>query len=100
MRFMKQLTVVLILFVMINSFTETKDEVSIIFYNNTSKDFRIFKANILGKEFIFENLKIGKQTDIVTVPRACRYCYALAITNTDTLLCQPDDYVGETVYTT
>jgi hypothetical protein len=84
---------------MITSFTKPKDGVSVIFKNSTGKDFQSLKVNIVGREFIFSNLKIGQQTPIVIVPRSYRYCYAQAITNTDTLLCQPDDYVGEIVYT-
>lgn len=94
---MKRLS--LILFVAFTSFTKPNEGVSIIFHNKTDKDFRLFKANILGREVIFENLKSGEKTGTVTVPRSCRYCYAQAVVNTDTLLCQLDDYVGETVYT-
>ena len=91
--------VTLFLFLLITSSAKSKDGVSVIFLNNTNKDFRIFKANILGKEVVFKDLKKGNRTDIISVPRSCRYCYAQAITTTDTLLCQPEDYVGETVYT-
>ncbi len=95
---MKQIILVLLTLIVITSFTSPKGEVSVIFQNNTGKNFQSFKVNIVGREFIFSDLKIGQQTPVVTVPRSYRYCYAQAITNTDTLLCQPDDYVGETAY--
>jgi hypothetical protein len=96
---MKQLTIILFLFLLTTSFIQSKEEVSIIFLNKTNKNFRIFKVNVLGKELVFRDLKSGSQTDTIFVPRACRYCYAEAITNNDTLFCRPEDYVGETVYT-
>lgn len=94
---MKQIILFLLVLLSITSFINPDDGVSVIFENNTGKDFRSLKVNIAGREFIFPALKTGQQTPVVHVPRSYKFCFAQAITNTDTLLCQPC-YVGETAY--
>jgi hypothetical protein len=77
---------------------KTQDSVSVRFKNETDEDFKTLYVNIIGHEFTFINIKKGDQTKSVNVPASYRYCYARATTSKDTLICQPEDFVGETLY--
>ena len=73
--------------------------VSVRFQNNSDEDFRLLQVNILGEKFGFEDIGKGQYTKYVRVSRTYPYCFAMVITAKDTLVCQPEDYVGETLYT-
>jgi hypothetical protein len=73
--------------------------VLLTFQNETGRDFQSLKVNIRGQEHYFQNLKTGGKPSSIRVPATYRYCYAQAVTATDTLICQPTDFVGETLYT-
>ena len=95
---MKQI-VFLLLAVLSSSFCKIQPGVSVVFQNNSGMDLSSFYVSIYPKEFTFLNLKKGQRTDIVTVPKCYRYCFARAITTAgDTLVCQPEDFVGEKLY--
>ena len=95
---MKQVIIPLLLMLLFASFTNRRTDVKLVFQNNTAKDFMVLKVNVRGKEFVFKNIQQGARTTAIHVPETYRYCYAQAITATDTLICQPTDYVGEKMY--
>jgi hypothetical protein len=80
------------------SLTRAQDSVSVRFKNDTDEDFKTLYVNIIGHAFTFTDLKKGDQTKSIIVPASYRYCYARATTSKDTLICQPEDFVGETLY--
>ena len=80
------------------SFTPEKSGVRIFFQNDTGQDFKKLKVDIRGTEFFFENLRQGTETEMIKVPESYQICYAQAITDTDTLVCQPIDFVGAKLY--
>ncbi len=69
------------------------------FQNNTGELFKKLDVNILGAHYVFTDLKAGKSTKPIRVKGAYRYCYAKLITEHDTLVAQPEDFVGETLHT-
>ena len=73
--------------------------VSLRFKNETSQDFVKLTIHIVNKEYNFGPLKKGEKTKPIKVEKCYRYCYAIAITPTDTMVCQPIDYVGEKLQT-
>jgi hypothetical protein len=75
-----------------------KNQVAVVFKNETGKDFISLNVNIRGQKFTFTDVKNNQKTRVLIVPESYSYCYAQAITKTDTLVCQPDDYVGEKLY--
>lgn len=89
----------IIIFLLLGSVATGQIGVSIVFKNETKQNFEVLNVNIAGKKFSFKNLKYGERTNPIIVPHSYGYCYAQAITSSkDTLLCQPQDYVGETLY--
>lgn len=53
----------------------------------------------MGHDYFFENLNNGKSTKPIKIEKTYRYCFAEAITSKDTVILQPVDFVGETLYT-
>jgi hypothetical protein len=80
-------------------FSGYKPGVRVIFRNDSKEDFKELQVNIIGQKFTFENLKAGEKTKPIKVLKSYRYCYAKAVTQNDTMICQPTDYVGEKLYT-
>jgi hypothetical protein len=78
---------------------QTKQGVKLSFKNNTPYHFKELMVNIRGAKYTFTDLKAGQSTRPIKVTGTYRYCYAKAITATDTLICQPTDFVGEKLYT-
>ena len=78
---------------------QIKPGVKLSFKNNTPYEFKELLVNIRGTPYTFTNLKAGETTKPIKVAGTYRYCYAKAITTTDTLICQPTDFVGEKLYT-
>src|SRR5205085_8106762 len=74
--------------------------VQVRFLNNSSTDLKQLDVNIQGKEMTFENLRSGRSTNYIKVPSTYRYCFIRIITENDTLISTPIDYVGETLYKT
>jgi hypothetical protein len=66
--------------------------------NNSSEDFKKLTVRIMGQEFNFDGLRNGA-TAKVNVKQTYPYCYARAITSIDTVIAQPIDFVGETLFT-
>jgi hypothetical protein len=77
----------------------SQGRVLVTFKNKTSQDFVKLQVNIVGREYSFSDLKKGQTTKPIRVEKSYRYCYAKAITATDTLICQPEDFVGEKLFT-
>lgn len=89
----------LVLFFSFTAFIACNKGVSVIFKNETGKDFKTLDVNIRGQQYSFSDIKNGERTKALRVPETYGYCYARAITTTDTLVCQPIDFVGEELYT-
>jgi hypothetical protein len=88
----------LFLAIFLSSF-ETRKTVKLTFKNETPCNFKKLIVNVRGTAFEFTDLDAGKTTRPVKVTATYRYCYARAITSTDTLICQPTDFVGEKLIT-
>lgn len=80
------------------SFVAYQPGVKIIFKNESKEDIKELYVNILGEKFTFYDLKSGAKTKPIVVAKSYSYCYAQAVTLKDTIICQPIDYVGETLY--
>jgi hypothetical protein len=89
-------TVVILLF--FSSFQTKMNGVSVSFKNASKEDFKVLEVNIVGHKFYFENVNAGGQTKPIQVDETYQYCYAKAVTSKDTIVCQPEDYVGEKLY--
>ncbi|MES1181697.1 MAG: hypothetical protein ABUL44_02785 [Flavobacterium sp.] len=95
---MKILSLILICILIGTSF-QTNNAVQLAFKNDSSDDFQKLTVNIRGNIYHFLNLPAGKTTKPIHVENTYKYCYAKAITAKDTLICQPVDFVGETLVT-
>jgi hypothetical protein len=80
------------------SFQIKEEGVIVTFKNASGENFKKLEVNILGHQYNFENVKAGGQTKPIRVDKTYQYCYARAITSKDTIVCQPDDFVGEKLY--
>jgi len=95
------LIIYLLIFIIATSLIENNSySVSLRFKNASKEDFKSLHVKIFGKDYFFNELKRGKQTQAINVEKTYRYCYAEAITSKDTIVFQPVDYVGETLYKT
>ena len=74
-------------------------QVKVKFKNESQEDFKLLTANILGKEFIFKDVKKGESTPYVEVDKTYPYCPLKIETAKDTVGFLPIDYVGEKLYT-
>jgi hypothetical protein len=71
----------------------------VTFKNDSKEDFKSLRVNIVGHEYRFDNIKSGSSTKPIKVEKAYRYCFAEAITSKDTIVCRPEDFVGEKLIT-
>ncbi|MGF2412337.1 hypothetical protein [Ferruginibacter sp.] len=78
---------------------QSKQKLQVTFKNNSGEDFKNLKVYIGNNLFYFFNLKKGESTNSVTVKYSYSYCYAKVITAKDTVICQPQDFTGEQLYT-
>jgi hypothetical protein len=90
--------VLICLVVMLCSFQEDA-HLKLRIQNHSGEMFKKLEVNLLGAHYIFTDLKAGKSTKPIRVKGAYRYCYAKLITEQDTLVLQPEDFVGETLHT-
>ncbi len=78
---------------------QKKTEVTLILKNDSEEKFNKIEVNILGGKYSFTDLKASKKTVAIKVEKTYRYCYAKVITEKDTLISQPEDFVGEQLIT-
>ena len=76
-----------------------KNEVKLSFKNDSNENFEKLEVNIRGKKYAFANLKAHKKTASINVNETYRYCFTKVITEKDTLIIQPEDFVGEELIT-
>lgn len=70
-------------------------------YRNISPDpFKVLETKVGDSTYTFANVEPGALTDFIKVPETYAYHYAKVITEKDTLIFQPIDFVGEQAYTT
>lgn len=84
---------------MLASSSQSKQKLQITFKNNSGEDFKNLKVYVGNNLFYFFNLKKDESTNAVTVKYSYSYCYAKVITAKDTVICQPQDFAGEQLYT-
>ena len=96
----KRLLILFLVVILIIFYNRSLNGVQVRFVNKSSADFKQVDVNIQGKEMTFENLKSGHSTNDIKVPSTYRYCFIRIITESDTLMLRPIDYVGETLYKT
>ena len=78
---------------------QSKQKLQVTFKNNSGEDFKNLKVYIGNNLFYFFNLKKGESTNAIAVKYSYRYCYAKVFTAKDTVICQPQDFTGEQLYT-
>ena len=94
----KQITILILILVLGNQ-TEKKN-LTIILKNETNSDFKELLVNIQGNEFVFHNLKKGKTVKPFSVEKSYESFYTKVVTSkNDTLLCVPEDNIGDKILT-
>lgn len=91
-------SILLCLLFVLTSF-QKKTEVKLTFKNDSEENFNKLEVNIRGGKYSFTDLKSVKKTGTIKVENTYRYCYAKVITEKDTLISQPEDFVGEQLIT-
>lgn len=90
----------ILLFLILCGFESYQQGVAVVFKNTSQDDFKNLHIKIFGRDYYFNELKSGKTTKPIYVEKTYRYCFAEAITQKDTVVCQPIDFVGETLHRT
>ena len=68
------------------------------FKNGSEENYKKVSVQIGKNKYEFDNLKSGEKTKPITVPGSYTYCPVEIITEKDTLISFPIDYVGEKFY--
>jgi hypothetical protein len=89
--------IVLALIFIVIGHSEGAGQVLVNLRNQTKENFRVFNANIMGRNYTFSNFKAG-QTRKILVDTTYPYFLMEAITAKDTVRFQPIDFVGEPLY--
>jgi hypothetical protein len=92
---MQRIVLSILILMPLTSFQNNIKGVTVVFKNGSNEDFQELQVNILGQFYYFHDVKAGNETNSIVVTETYKYCYARAITCKDTVICQPDDYVGE-----
>lgn len=95
---MRKIIVFFFLLLSLSGFHYRPQGVYVTFKNGSNETFKSVHVKIQGQDYFFFDLKSGKVTKPISVAKTYRYCYAEVVTEKDTLVFQPIDYVGETLH--
>ncbi|WP_121357254.1 hypothetical protein [Flavisolibacter nicotianae] len=96
---MRQIVCFIVFILLLCGFDKKPQGVYVNFKNSSREDFKSLHVKISGKDYFFNEVRSGKLTKPIKVEKTYRYCFAEAITQKDTVILQPFDFVGETLFT-
>lgn len=85
-------------FILLLAINFCSSQVKLSFKNDSGKEFKILKVELVKSTHIFKSLHPGESTLPITVNGSYPYCPMQIVTSTDTIKFIPIDYVGEKYY--